>query len=84
MATDEPDERVVHVRFCGGAAGNRCLYPAADPLIEDFVVACFGYESSFDLMGELQNPRAAYARIVSPRLVKVWQVSKCRELAQPV
>ena len=37
----------------GGAAGNRCLYPAADPLIEDFVVACFGYESSFDLMGEL-------------------------------
>jgi len=23
MATEEPDERIVHVRVCGGGAGNR-------------------------------------------------------------
>jgi len=44
MATEEPDERIVHVRFCGGgAAGNRRSYPAPDRLIEDSIVAGFRY-----------------------------------------
>jgi len=30
VTTDEPDERIVHVRFCGGGAGNCPFYPARD------------------------------------------------------
>ena len=30
LATEEPDELIAHVRVCGGAPGNRWLYPEGD------------------------------------------------------
>ena len=30
LTTEESDELIAYARVCGGAAGNRCLYPAAD------------------------------------------------------
>ena len=58
MATDEPDERVVHVRFCGGAAGNRCLYPAADPRLRRSVVSWGLWKVRFGWLRFLGSPGA--------------------------
>jgi hypothetical protein len=30
LVTEEPDVLIGHVRICGGLAGNRWVYPAAD------------------------------------------------------
>jgi len=36
VGTEEPCEGIVHAGFCGGAAGNCCLYPATRIAIARF------------------------------------------------